>query len=113
MINLDNYYSFPASEVSYIAVNNKDGGYINHPYELTVNLKSGRGCSISYKNEHDRNEAKRRIVIEIERELRSDTERIQNRLYLIEDKVKRIDRRQLRIWRQLNRLIGVPVEDEE
>ena len=49
---------------------------------------------------------------EIESEKRQDAERILNRLNLIEQAVKGLDKRQYKIWRQLGELLRV-VPDEK
>lgn len=50
---------------------------------------------------------------QIDSEKRRDAEKIHNALlYILRDSVNRIDKRQLRIWRQLRDLLGLNVEDE-
>ena len=49
---------------------------------------------------------------QIDSEKRRDAEKIYNALYILRDTVNRIDKRQLRIWRQLRDLLGLNVEEE-
>ena len=83
------------------------------PFRLTVIMRNGSRVGVSYKQERDRDAEKARIARSVEFELRQDYEKMLNRLYLINDAVKRIDRRQLQIWRQLKRLLDVEEEEAE
>ncbi len=110
MINFNSYYSFPAAEVSYVSA---EQGNSDLPYTLTVHLKSGQGLRINYENKDMRDREKQILVTKIENELRSHTDnldQISNRVYLVEDCVRRIDKRQLKIWRQLKALLGLKDE---
>ena len=110
MVEFDTYYSFAADQVECISSEN---GSDTHPYALSVYLKSGRKLTVNYKTQKDRDNAKRIMVNRIESELRRDREQIFNRLYLIDDTVKRIDKRQLRIWRQLKALLHLTEKEGE
>lgn len=110
MINFDTYYSFAAYQVEYISA---ESGSDIHPYALAVYLKSGKRLCVNYKSRKDRDNAKQLMVNRIESELRRDREQILNRLYLIDDAVKRIDKRQLRVWRQLKALLHLSGEVDE
>lgn len=110
MVEFDSYYQFAADQVECVST---ETGSDSHPYTLAVYLKSGRRLAVNYKTQKDRDNAKRIMVNRIEHELRHDTEQIFNRLYLLDDAVKRIDKRQLRIWRQLKALLSLTAEEEE
>ena len=110
MIALDDYYRFSASEVEYIETLKATSG--DHPYRLTVNLRSGKSCSVCYATQKCRDEERNRIVREIERETRCDAERVLNALYLVKRTTELIDKRQMKIWRQLKALLGVRVEED-
>lgn len=109
MIDFDGYFSFPADQVESVEIGTRND--TTHPHILTVNMKSGKTHSVSYKNKADRDRQKQLLVNRISSELRSDYERLYNKLYLIEDCMKRVDKRQLRIWRQLKTLLHLSVED--
>lgn len=110
MVEFDSYYFFAADQVECIS---SEKGGDTHPYTLAVYLKSGRRLAVNYATQKDRDNAKRIMVNRVESELRRDSEKIINRLYLIDDAVKRVDKRQLRIWRQLKALLPIPAEKEE
>lgn len=109
MISLGSYYNFSAKDVEFVSCekSNLDG----FPFSLAVYLKSGKKISVSYADSKDRDNEKNRIVRQIENERRADFDRIHNSLLLLKYAVERIDRRQLKIWRQLKALLGVSVEE--
>ena len=109
MIDFEGYYSFPADQVESVEIGTRNDAPC--PYILSVNMKSGKTLSVNYKNKADRDRQKQLLVNRISTELRSDYERLYNKLYLIEDCMKRVDKRQLRIWRQLKTLLHLTVED--
>ena len=109
MVVWSNNYRFSAEEVE--AIGTSDSGYGSHPYMLTVYFKSGNKLSISYADMTSRKNAMSDLSRQIDREKRQDTEKIHNVLYLIQDSLNRIDKRQLRIWKQLKDLLGVKVEE--
>ena len=110
MVVLCDYYRFSAEDVEALGVDDKTSG--THQYMLTVYLKSGRSFSVSYKDKQSRRAAMLDISRQIDSERRRDAEKIHNALYILLDSVKRIDKRQLRIWRQLRDLLGLNVEEE-
>lgn len=109
MIVWSEHYRFSAEEVE--AIGTSDSGYGSHPYMLTVYFKSGNKLSISYADITSRKNAMSDLSRQIDREKRQDTEKIHNAIYLIRDSLNRIDKRQLRIWKQLKDLLGVKVEE--
>jgi hypothetical protein len=109
MVVWNNYYRFSAEEVE--AIGTSDSGYGSHPYMLTVYFKSGNKLSVSYADIGSRKEAMIDLSRQIDREKRQDAEKMLLNLYLIKDATNRIDKRQLRIWKQLKTLLGVKVEE--
>lgn len=110
MVDFEGYYSFAADQVECVErVTNKDN--TTYPFTVYVILKSGRKLGVNYKTQKDADNAKRVIVNRISFALRNDYEQLYNKLYLVEDCVKRIDKRQLRIWRQLRALLHLAVEE--
>ena len=106
MINFDNYYRIAEEEIELIEAMNQQS--IDYPYVLTVQLKSGKRCSISYKDSKSRDSVRDNIVKQVETEKRAVyAEKIVNRLNIIDHAINRIEKRQLRIWRQLKALLGV------
>lgn len=111
MVDFGSFYSFPADQVECVEVSTREDK--THPFVLTVSLKSGRRLGVTYVRQKDRDEAKRVLISRISNELRNDYERLYNKLYLLDDAVKRIDKRQLRIWRQLKALFHLDKEGDE
>lgn len=108
MVAWSEYYRFPAESVE--AIGTSDGTSGTHPYMLTIYLNSGKTLSVSYTDKQSRKAAMLDLSRQIDREKRQDMEKIHNALYLLRDSVNRIDKRQLRIWRQLRDLLGVKSE---
>ena len=98
MIEFEGYYSVSVEQVAYVSMRNGTG---KTPYGLFLNLENGKELGVWYQTEISRKQAKERIVREVESEKRQDAERILNRLNLIEQAVKGLDKRQYKIWRQL------------
>lgn len=111
MIEFNGNY-FAASEVE--CITKYKSGNTEYPFGLRVTFKSGRNLGVDYQSETQRNRDATILQGKVGSELNSVYERIWNRLYLIDDSVKRIDKRQLRIWRQLKALLGLkgPSEDD-
>ena len=110
MIAFGNYYRFSANDVEYIEASDLTSGDYRH--QLRVHFKSGNSCCVGYANAKDRDSDRDRMVREIEREIRYDAERVLNALSLIQYTAERIDKRQLKIWRQLKALLGVQTEED-
>lgn len=108
MVVWSDYYRFSAEEVEAIGTTDNTGG--SHPFVLVVYLKSGNKFSVSYTDKKLRQAAMTDLCRQIDGEKRRDVEKIHNRLFLLEDSVNRIDKRQLRIWRQLKELLGLKDE---
>ena len=108
MVVWDEYFRFSADEVE--AIGKTDSNIESHPYRLTVHLKSGRNLSINYADMDSRKVAMHDLARQIDREKRQDAEKIHAALYLLQDATNRIDKRQLRIWKQLKMLLGVKEE---
>ena len=103
-------YRFSAEDVEALGIDDKTSG--THPYTLTVYLKSGKSFSVSYMDKQSRRAAMLDLSRQIDSEKRRDAEKIHNALYILQNSVNRIDKRQLRIWRQLQDLLGKNVEEE-
>ena len=109
MVDWSGHYRFSAEEVE--AIGTSDSGYGSHPFMLTVYFKSGNKLSISYADIKSRKDAMVNLDRQIDREKRQYTEKILHVLYLLQDVTNRIDKRQVRIWRQLKALLGVDVQE--
>lgn len=109
MIDFEGYYFFPAEEVGSVHLHTVTGEY---PYALTVHLKSGRDHTINYKEVEGRNKAARNLRSRIEMDLRETRADVRNALFLLNDEIKRIDKRQLRIWQQLKRLLNIKGQED-
>ena len=108
MIEFETYYSFDTEQVEYIA---KEIGSGDYPFALAVYLKSGKKLCVTYKTLEERNRAKDILVNRIERAAYNENHQYINQLYLLENAVNRIDKRQLRIWRQLKALLQLKEEE--
>lgn len=111
MIVLSKYYRFPGEEVSCVEASSNDNN-TKFPYRLTVHLKSGKSYSVSYTDENSRDKEMDSIVRQVEIARRRDYEQLYYQVYLLRDTLSRVDKRQLKIWRQLRDLLGVkPMEE--
>ena len=108
MVVWSEHFMFSADEVE--AIGKTDSNIGSHPYRLTVYFKSGRDVSINYADMNSRKKAMNDLARQIDREKRQDAEKIHTALYLLQDATNRIDKRQLRIWKQLKMLLGVTEE---
>lgn len=110
MIAFSTYYNFLAEDVEYIETTN--GNEKDFPYRLTVHTKSGQAFSVSYKDSKSRDNTKAELVRQVEYQRRHESEKVLSLLFSIKDTVERIDKRELRIWRQLRDLLGNRVAEE-
>ena len=109
MIAWSEHYRFSAEEVEAIGTSNSGTG--THPFVLTVYLKSGLKLSVSYVDMKHMKATMLDLTRQIDREKKNDAEKIHHALYLLQDVTNRMDKRQLRIWKQLKILLGVNVEE--
>lgn len=110
MIALSKYYHFSAEDVEYIEATTVESNAF--PHRLTVRFKSGKECTVNYKEAEARDSARDELVRQIDREKRAESEKIQTLLWNIRYTTERIDKRELRIWRQLRDLLGISVEED-
>ena len=111
MVTWNDYYHFAEDSVEAIGTGDNTGG--THPYVLTVYLKSGNKMSVSYADKQSRRAAMIDLSRQINSEKRKDYEGVRCALYQLQGSINRIEKRQLRIWKQLKSLLGVNVEVEE
>ena len=109
MIEFDEYYAIAVDEVALIGTSETAG--VTHPYTLSVTLKNGKTVSVNFASKQARDTERRRMLIQISHEKRQNNEQLYNKLLLLEYAVNRIDKRQLRIWRILSKLLPVKEED--
>lgn len=112
MIDFEGYYHFAPEQVESIDTETRQGES-SYPYTLAVYLKSGRKLAVNYPTKKARDNAREVLCRRVETALRQDADRFYSRLYLVEDAVKRIDKRQLRIWRQLKALLQLATNEDE
>ena len=110
MVVWSDYYRFSAEDVEGIGISQNNSG--TYPYALTVYLKSGNKFTVNYADKQSQRASMLDLSRQIDSERRRDREHLQNSLYLLRDSVNRIDKRQLRIWRQLRDLLGLKTDDE-
>lgn len=111
MVTWSDYYRFSEDSVEAIGTADNTGG--THPYVLTVYLKSGNKMSVSYADKQSRRAAMLDLSRQIDSAKRKDAEGVRCTLYQLQGSINRIDKRQLRIWKQLKVLLGVNVEESE
>lgn len=111
MVVWGQHYRFSAEEVE--AIGSSESRIGSHPFQLTVYFKSGRTIAINYADMQSRKGAMLDLARQIDQEKRQDTEKIHNALYILQDATNRIDKRQLRIWKQLKTLLGAKVDGDE
>ena len=104
MIALGAWYFLRAEEIETVEKINGTGRYA---YSITVMTKSGHKVSVSWEKEDARDRALATLIRDIEWEQRNDYERLYSEVSALRNTVKTIDRRGLRIWRQLRDLLGV------
>lgn len=103
MVDFGGDYSIVADQIE--SIYTSEGLDEEYPYNLRVRMKSGQEHGYKYKTKEARSSAKRRLINAVECELRRRDADISNRLFFIDDKLKRMDGRQLRIWRLLKELV--------
>ena len=108
MVNFEGYYSFPADQVESVEVYTLSTDEM--PYKLKIALKSGRYLTVAYKNKAKRDGAKQILCNRIDQELRQDNIQILGKLLSIDAKTDRMEKRQLKIWRQLKQLLHIKGE---
>ncbi len=109
MISLGKYYHFMAKDVEYVEALKVNS--VPYSYKLTVCFRSGRELSIAYTKEEDCKAEHARVIRQIEMEQRREKDEIMSSLSILRMVVNRIDSRQLRIWRQLEKLLKIQVEE--
>lgn len=109
MIDFEGYYFFPAEEVASIEVHTTQAEY---PFAVTVFLKSGQKHQVNYKDCKSRNDGTRNLRRQIEMELRETRSDVRNAMFLLNNEIKRIDKRQLRIWQQLKKLLNIKGQED-
>lgn len=111
MISLGNYYHLSAEEISCVEASSNSSNE-QFPYKLVVHLKDGKSFGVNYTDKKTRDKEGDNIVRQINYARRNDYEKLYNQVYLLRDALSRMDKRQLKIWRQLRDLLGVkPVEE--
>lgn len=106
------HYIDPA-QVQLISESDSTGGIIpvEHPYELTVYLLSGKSLCLCYTTKAARDAERKKLVNQIEHEKRNYEETVLCRLRILQNDVSKIDKRQLRVWQQLKKLLGIQPEE--
>lgn len=109
MISFGKYYHIMAKDVEYVEVLKVNSD--SYPYHLTVYFRSGHKISIAYMKEEDCKAEHARVIRQIEMEQRREKDEVMSSLSILRMTVNRINSRQLRIWRQLGKLLKVQVEE--
>lgn len=109
MISLGKYYHFMGKDVEYVEALKTNS--VPYSYRLTVHFRSGHEVSIAYMKEEDCKAEHTRVIRQIEMEQRREKDEVMSSLSILRMSANRIDSRQLRIWRQLEKLLKVQVEE--
>lgn len=106
------YYIDPA-QVEYISTADREGAIVadSHPYDLTVHLLSGKSLGLCYPTKVARDNEKRKLVNAIQRKETDHEELVLHKLLLLQSDVTKIEKRQLRVWQQLKKLLGIQPEE--
>lgn len=107
MIDFEGCYFFSGNCVICVEAGTTNDS--DYPFNITVHLQGGKSFGVKYKTKQARDEAKRVLLNRIGSDQRKDLEAIRTKLFLIEDCVKRTDKRTLKMWRLLRKNGG---EDE-
>lgn len=111
MIEFDRHYYINETDVVGILKLEEAGEY---PFHLKVRTRDGKEYGVCYQGKAERDREAKKIAQQVERSAydRDRTlESIYNRLYLMDDRLRRVDKRGLRIWQQLKALLGVEVQE--
>lgn len=111
MIEIGKYCHISENEIACIRVEATSDR--DFPYQLTVYLKNGKSFFTRYKDLLTCEKESRFLARQVEHLKRVETERVLVMLSTLKLVVEKIDRRQLRIWRQLKTLLGISVEEEK
>lgn len=114
MIEFDRFYFIPEEDVEAIIMEVSE--VKTHPYKLIIRVKSGRDYVVNYKEKEIRDLDAKQFAKQVELSSHGKErtlEAIFNRLYLMDDRLRRVDKRGLRIWQQLKALLKVEVEVED
>ena len=113
VIEFSSYYFIQEEDVEAI-LKTEDNGK-GFPYGLTIRVRSGLEYVVYYQSKEIRDSDARQFSLQVDRIVRDrdrTNEAILNRLYLMDDRLRRVDKRGLRIWQQLKTLLGVEVEEK-
>lgn len=110
MLSFNGNY-FAADQIDMIECTDKPDCTEQYPYVLSIKLRNGSRYSVVYSTKLDRNIAARNLARSVENDQRDSYNKILGELYDIRSVVGRLDKRQLRIWQQLKKLLSL--QDEE
>ncbi len=113
MVEFGGQYYIDQAQVEYISETDREGAIVadSHPYVLTVYLLSGKSLGICYTTKEARDNERKKLVNAIQREKTNYEETVLYRLRMLQNDVSRIDKRQLRVWQQLKKLLGIQPEE--
>ena len=94
-------------------IEKRNSGDKDYPYSISVCLRNGKTFSVSYKNESRRNADAFSYAKAVEREKNKELDEILTSLINLKWTINRVDKRQLRIWRQLKALLNLEVDEED
>lgn len=113
MIEFSSYYFIQEEDVE--AIIKTENPNQEYPFVLIIRVRSGRDYSVSYQSKEARDNSARQFARQVKVSVHDgdrNLEAIFNRLYLMDDRLRRVDKRGLRIWQQLKALLGVEVEEK-
>lgn len=84
-----------------------------YPFTLSVHTRNGLNYDLGYKLQDARDKAAADMVRKVECATRDrDMEQIYNKLWLMQSDLSKLDKRQLKIWRQLKELLGLKDKED-
>ena len=103
---------FFASEQVDMSESSANDGTKEFPFALSICLRSGSRYTVIYQDEKARARAAERLARCIDNEKKDTLEKVFWKLRELEYGVNRVDKRQLRIWRQLKKLLSISEDGE-
>ena len=111
MIDFAQRYYIQESDIVAIEMR-YDNNLAPYPFTLSVRTRTGLGYEVRYETKEDRDKVAADMARKVEYATRDqDMEQIFNKLWLMQSDLSRLDKRQLRIWKQLKELLGLKEED--
>lgn len=112
MIKFGNYYYIQENDIVAIELG-KNVDSKDYPFRLVVRTRNDYRYTLSYRTEDAASHAAADMARQVECATRDrDMEQIFNKLWMMKSDLSKLDKRQLKIWRQLKELLGLKDKEE-